>query len=92
MAYLNVYDRKISLESLVEKNNLVVFDLENPSFSLNVFHMDNTWFIQFNEYHVYSQVYTHCKCFEEAVQITILSELSYFTIIKFRILFSKRSW
>ena len=37
---------------------------------------DNSWY-----------VYIHWKCFEETAQITILSELSYFTIIKFRILF-----
>ena len=34
-------------------NNLVVFDLENSSFSLKVFHIGSTWFIQFNDYHVY---------------------------------------
>ena len=38
------------------KNNLVVFDLENPLFSPNVFYMGNTWFIQFNEYHVYFRI------------------------------------
>ena len=32
------------------KINLVVFDLENSSFSPNVFHMGSTWFIQFNDY------------------------------------------
>ena len=53
---MNIYDGKISLESLVEKNNLVVFDLENPLFSPIVFHMGNTWFIQFNEYHVYFRI------------------------------------
>ena len=35
-----------------KNNNLVVFDLENSSFYLNVFHMGTTWFIQFNDYHV----------------------------------------
>ena len=38
---------------------------------------DNSWY-----------VYIHWKCFEETAKITILSELSYFTIIEFRILFS----
>ena len=28
------------------------------------------------------------KCFEETAQVTILSKFSYFTLIKFRILFS----
>ena len=31
-------------------------------------------------------LYTHCKCFEETAQITIMSELSHFPV------FSKRSW
>ena len=39
---------------------------------------DNSWYV----YNI------HWKCFEETAQFTILSELSYFTIIKFRILFS----
>ena len=42
---------------------------------------DNSW-----------NVYIHtANAFEETAQITIQSEL-YFTIIKFCILFSKRSW
>ena len=35
---------------------LVVFGLENSSFSLNVFHIGSTWFIQFNDYHVYYRI------------------------------------
>ena len=31
-------------------------------------------------------LHTHCKCFEETAQITIMSGLSYFPV------FSKRSW
>ena len=39
IAFLNIYDRKISLESLVKLNNLVIFDLEISLFSLSVFYM-----------------------------------------------------
>ena len=41
-------------------------------------------------------LHTHCKCFEETAQITILFEIydliSYSTKIKFRILLFKRSY
>ena len=64
--------------------------------------MGSTWFIQFNDYHVYFRLRSRktitsritlgmsiysLKCFEETAQITTLSEFSYFTIIKFRIFF-----
>ena len=39
------------------KIKLVVIDLENSSFSPNVFHMGSTWFIQFYDYHVYQVVW-----------------------------------
>ena len=57
--------------------------------------MDNTWFIQFNKYHVYFRIsgcniennhQQESSLFEETAQITIMSGLSYFPV------FSKRSW
>ena len=34
----------------------VLFDFKNSSFSPNVFHVGSTWFVQFNDYHVYFRI------------------------------------
>ena len=39
---------------------LVIFDLENSSFSHNVFHIGSTWFIHFNDYQVYFRIVPGC--------------------------------
>ena len=59
-----------------KQNNLVVFDLENSSFSLNVFHMGGTWFIQFNDYHVYYRI-PGCMIKKTVTNMITLGESTY---------------